>query len=227
LPFDLAWGAPLVVVLEEDEEEEGRWVWLGLDCFGGLEVVVFVVLEPEPEVEVVDELELELDELELELEELELEELEVVELVVGVAVEVAVVGEGPGWQDSLSEATGPEMGRPMAEIGVPGATLTLKVSVWPSTSVTVTVQASADAVGRLAINDARIAPASASTSQSLRLLSNVARFLPFAVCKAARLCNIATSQEATDWPRALQRGTVAAQGCGRHKTLNLELSGVP
>jgi hypothetical protein len=84
-------------------------------------------------------LELELDELEVELElevevelllELELEpELEVPVLVVLVAV-VEVVGVvALGWQDSLSEATVPTIGRFIEAIGVPGGTLTLKVSV--------------------------------------------------------------------------------------------------
>jgi hypothetical protein len=77
----------------------------------------------------------------------------VVELAVGVVVVLVVVVtdtagvvEVAGAHCSLSEATGPVIGRPMAEIGVPGATLTWNTRVWPVTSVTVTVQASAEAV---------------------------------------------------------------------------------
>lgn len=61
----------------------------------------------------------------------------------------------------------------------------VKVSVWPVTRVTVTVQPSADATGMLAISDSNIAPARATSSQSFRLPSNVAGFLPFCSVSAA------------------------------------------
>ena len=166
---------------------------LGLVCFGVVEVelllVVVELLELELELEVEVELELE---LELELDELDGVPVLVVLLV--VLLLVVLVGEDVvlvvvvllvvelGWHDSLSDVTTPVIGRCIDEIGVPGGTLTLKVSVWPVTRVTVTVQASADATGMLATSDISIAPASASTSQSFRLPTNVARFLPFPVC---------------------------------------------
>ncbi len=79
-----------------------------------------------------------------------------------------------GTQDSVSDATMPVIGRCRDEIGVPDGTLTLKVSAWPPTRVTLTVQASAEALGSAAIAYvASIAAASASTVQSFRLLSNV------------------------------------------------------
>jgi hypothetical protein len=94
----------------------------------------------------------------------------------------------------------------MAEIGVPVGTFTLKVSVWPLISLTVTVHTSAAALGRFAAIDRSIAPASASTSQSLRLFSNVARFLPFAVCTQHDVSRRhSDAEEATDWSGALQR----------------------
>ena len=102
------------------------------------------------------------------------------ELVAGAVVVVVVVvvvtpAEGvvevDGAHCSLSDATGPVMGRPMAEIGVPGATLTWKTRVWPLTRVTVTVHASAEAVGTTVSAQAtNTAPAVASTASSLRLI---------------------------------------------------------
>jgi hypothetical protein len=99
------------------------------------------------------------------------------ELVVGVVVVVVVVTDTAGVVEvagahcSLSEATGPVIGSPIAEIGVPGATLTLKTRVWPPTRVTVTVQASADAVeiAPMAMA-AKTAMAAASTASSWRRL---------------------------------------------------------
>jgi hypothetical protein len=99
----------LVVVL--DDEPDPWW------CGGEVEVEVEVDL-----VGVLDEV----DEL-----------VGVLELVVGVAVlvvvvvvtETAGVVEVAGAHCSLSEATGPVIGRPIAEMGVPGATLTWKTRV--------------------------------------------------------------------------------------------------
>ena len=99
------------------------------------------------------------------------------ELVVGVAVVVVVLVVTAtagvvvlvGVHCSLSEATGPVIGSPIAEMGVPGATLTWKTSCWPPTSVTVTVQSSADAVGIAARAIAtKIVAAMASTVTSFR-----------------------------------------------------------
>lgn len=136
----------LVVVLEDELEPL---------CEGEVEVEVDVV-DPEP-VEVV------------ELVGVELLVGLVVVVVVLVVTETAGVVELVGVHCSLSEATGPVIGRPIAEMGVPGATLTWKTSCWPPTRVTVTVQSSADAVGIEARAMAtKIAPAMASTASSLR-----------------------------------------------------------
>jgi hypothetical protein len=54
-------------------------------------------------------------------------------VVVATGVVVVVL-----WQDSVSETT-PVTGRGIDDTGVPGATLTVKVSFWPVASVTVTV----------------------------------------------------------------------------------------
>jgi hypothetical protein len=94
----------------------------------------------------------------------------VVVVVVVVTPTVGVVAVD-GAHCSLSEATGPGIGRPMAEIGVPGATLTWKTRTWPVTSVTVTVQSSAEAVGTTARAQATTsAPTVASIASSLRLI---------------------------------------------------------
>jgi hypothetical protein len=117
-------------------------------------------------------------EVEVEVVGEEDELVEELELVVGVVVVVvvvlvvtetagAVVVEGA--HCSLSEATGPVMGRPIAEIGVPGATLTWKTRTWPVTSVTVTVQSSASAVGTEPRTiAAKMAPTVASRVSSFR-----------------------------------------------------------
>ena len=76
------------------------------ECEGEVEVEVFVV----PEFVGVDELDV-----------LVVGAVVVVVVVVTPTVGVVVVD---GAHCSLSEATGPVIGRPMAEIGVPGATLT-------------------------------------------------------------------------------------------------------
>ena len=92
-------------------------------------------------------------------------------VVVVVVTDTAGVVEVAGAHCSLSEATGPVIGRPIAEIGVPGATLTWKTRTWPLTRVTVTVHASAEAVGTTVSAQAtNTAPAVASTASSLRLI---------------------------------------------------------
>ncbi len=90
-------------------------------------------------------------------------------VVVVVVTDTAGVVEVAGAHCSLSEATGPVIGRPIAEIGVPGATFTLNTNTCPVVRVTVTVQASADALGIAARAMAtKIAPAMASTASSFR-----------------------------------------------------------
>jgi hypothetical protein len=115
--------------------------------------------EVEPEVEV----------------ELLLDEVVLDELVVEVVVVVVVLEPEPaaGAQVSLSDTTVPVIGRPRLEIGVPGAALTLKVYVWPPRTVTVTVQASAEALPNpTAPSTARVAAVTASTTTSFPLVSS-------------------------------------------------------
>ena len=103
--------------------------------------------------------------------------------MVVVVTETAGVVEVAGAHCSLSEATGPVIGRPMAEIGVPGGTLTWKTRVWPLTRVTVTVQSSAEAVGIAAMAMAtNTAMAAASTASSLRRLIMAAPLGPSRWC---------------------------------------------
>jgi hypothetical protein len=142
---------------------------------GVLDVPVVVVLDDEEldpgffEGEVEVEVEVELDEVGVvdELEELGVVDVVVVVVVVVTPADGVVVVDGV--HCSFSDRTGPLRGRPIAEIGVPGATLTTKVSLAPPTYVTVTVHWSADAVARpttaIATNNA---PASARTVSSLR-----------------------------------------------------------
>jgi hypothetical protein len=92
-----------------------------------------VVLVRVVEVEVLDREERELAlELELELE---------------VVVEDEVVVEGAAAQVSLSEAIPTLTGSEIDDRGVPGGTLTVKVSFWPVMVVTVTTHVSASATG--------------------------------------------------------------------------------
>lgn len=95
----------------------------------GEEFVRLVVVELE--VVVLDELD---DELEVELEELLddelLDDVVVVDEDVGAGaglVDVLELLALAGAHDSFSETIGPVIGRFMAEIGVPGGTLTLNV----------------------------------------------------------------------------------------------------
>lgn len=149
-----------------------------------------VVLEDEPGPLCEGEVEVEVDVVGREPVEV-VELVGVDELVVGVVVVVVVlvvtatagVVELVGVHCSLSEATGPVMGRPIAEIGVPGATLTWKTSCWPLTRVTVTVQASAEAVGiEPRAMATKIAPAMASTASSLRRPVTAAPLRPSRWC---------------------------------------------
>jgi hypothetical protein len=139
---------------------------VGPDGAGPELVVELLLLEEDDE----DEVELEVEVWDEVLEELE--ELEELELGGGVVV-VLVVVVVSGVQLSLSDATGPGIGRFIAEIGVPGATLTLKVKVWPPTTVTVTVHAPAEAIGgETASVIVSAAPSAASNRNSFPLPGN-------------------------------------------------------
>jgi hypothetical protein len=151
----------------------------GLTVTGvGALVVLDVVVEDEVEVELEEDVDELLEVVVLDVVLLDVGVLEVVLLDVGVLVveldELLLLEEvDDGAQDSLSEATTPVIGRFMSEIGVPGGKLTLNVRTWPPTRVTVTVQASAEAIGIAATSIATsVAPTSASALSSLRLLSN-------------------------------------------------------
>ncbi len=118
------------------------------------------MLEVEVEVEVLCE----------EDEELELDDAELLLLLVDDELDVLV-----GTQDSDSETTIPLIGSCKLEIGVFGGALTVNVNVWPPSTVTLTVQTSADALGSATTAIVTsVAPISASTTSSFRLLSNVA-----------------------------------------------------
>jgi hypothetical protein len=71
----------------------------------------------------------------------------VVEGVVVVTVGVGEVVVLDGWQFAVTLDTGGVPGGSIWEGGVPGAALTVKVNVWPSSSVAVTWHVSAEAVG--------------------------------------------------------------------------------
>jgi hypothetical protein len=171
------------------------WVWLEPFCclcrvgFGGVaEGVVELELdeedEDEPECELDPECEPEPDEL--ELEELELEELELdlvgEEVVVEDGGEEVVVEDGGGAAGAqVSDSTTAPTGSATDEIGAP-ATIG-KVTVWPVTSFTVSVQLLAEALGRAtAIRPASRAPASVIEKISFRLNNNSARLLLPAPC---------------------------------------------
>ena len=118
------------------------------------------------------------DEPEVEVELL-LDEVVVGAVVVEEVVEVVVVAvvlapePAAGAQVSLSDTTVPVIGRPRLEIGVPGEALTLKVYVWPPRTVTVTVQASADALPNpIAPSTVSVAAVTASTTTSFPLISS-------------------------------------------------------
>ncbi len=136
------------------------------------------------DVDVEDEVEVE---VEVEVLDVVVEELVLVEWEGGELLAVVLVLAGAGAHDSLSETTTPTIGRLRAEIGVPGGTFTLKVSVWPSSSLTVTVHASAEALGSETIaNTTSIAPASASILHSFRLSNNVALLLQISPVRAGQ-----------------------------------------
>lgn len=139
------------------------------------------------------------------------EELVLVDRGGGLVAVLVLVLEGVGTQDSVSETTTPEIGSLMAEIGVPGGTFTLKVRVWPVRSLTVIVQASAEALGSAAMpSTTNIAATSTTILHSFRLPSNVARLLHVSPVCAGQFDagRLRRAEHATDWSGALQRRTV-------------------
>jgi hypothetical protein len=161
-------------------------VWAG--------VVLDGVLDREGEVEVELEVELLDDDVELDDAELDDDDELLLELLLelldaGAVVEVVLSladddEEDAGAHDIDELATTPLIGRLSWERGVPGGTLTLNVSVAPPMSVTVTVQASADATGTKAV--ARTASTAATAPRSprslRRVLTVVRPVLPPSVC---------------------------------------------
>jgi hypothetical protein len=79
----------------------------------------------------------------------------VVPVVLGGAEPVETVGAGEeeeaGAHEAVALLTGPTPAGTICAAGVPGGTLTLKLSVCPVSRVTVTVHWSADALGSAAI----------------------------------------------------------------------------
>jgi hypothetical protein len=127
-------------------------------------------------------------------------------LVVGGGVDVVVVVGVAGAHEALTLLIGPMPAGTIADGAVPAGTLTLKLWVWPVTSVTVTVHSSADAVGIAAIP---ITPNTVATVAavvfSFRLLNNLTRLLPAsATSRAATRLWV----QANECLRGLQRGTV-------------------
>jgi hypothetical protein len=172
---------PVVVELVEVEVEVELGVELEVDVELGEEVAD---VEVEVEVEVDDEEEDEavvvavvlLELFDVLVVEVELESV-VAEVVVGV---VAVT---PGRQLSVSDAITPDTGKVNEDIGVFGAASTVNVYVSPPTMVALIVHESAAAAGNpTAAIAASIAPASALTTNSFRLLDTTAYLLlPFRV----------------------------------------------
>lgn len=116
----------------------------------------------------------------------ELEELEELELVLGGGLELFVVeaGGGAGVGAQVSESTAAPGGSSTEEIGAPAAIG--KVTVCPVTSLAVSVQLLADALGSAAPSQpASSMPASAIAKISLRLINNLSRLLPPASCASS------------------------------------------
>jgi hypothetical protein len=111
-------------------------------------------------------------------------------VVVGVVVElvvdgVVVVTVADGvvavvvWQFAVTFLTGGVPGGSICAGGVPGAALTVKVSVWPSSRVAVTVHWSAEAAGMAATAiTPRTSPTVKRATFSLWLIDTVVYFLP-------------------------------------------------
>jgi hypothetical protein len=149
---------PVVVELVEVEVDVELGVELEVDVELGVEVA---------EVEVDDEEEDE--EVAVVLLELLVVEVEVVSVVAEVVV--GVVAVTPGRQLSVSDAITPDTGSVNEDIGAFGGASTVNVYVSPPTMTAVIVHESAAAAGNpTAAIAASIAPASALTTNSFRLL---------------------------------------------------------
>jgi hypothetical protein len=108
-----------------------------------------------------------------ELVLVDVEVLSVVDVVVVVVV-VVVVLVVVGVQDAWTFLTGPVPAGTRLEAGVPGGALTSKVSVWPVSSVTVTLHWSAEALGSTAMAMvARADPAAMARTFSFRRTDTV------------------------------------------------------
>ena len=98
----------------------------------------------------------------------------VVAVTVGVVGVVEVV-----WQLAVTFWTGGVPGGSICAGGVPGAAVTVNVTVWPSSSVAVTVHWSADAVGMAATPiTPRTVPTVQRATFSLWLIDTLVYFLP-------------------------------------------------
>jgi hypothetical protein len=130
---------------------------------------------PEPVVEVEEEDEDEWEEP--ELDELELEELEPLLVLLGGLELVVDEEEGGGAAGAqVSDSTTAPGGSCTEEIGAPAAIG--KVAVCPVTSLTVSVQVLAEAIGEESASQlASDVPASVIAMISLRLINNSARLL--------------------------------------------------
>jgi hypothetical protein len=93
-----------------------------------------------------------------------------------VDVEPPLVGDVE--HDSVTLAIGTFTGREIAEIGVPGGTLTVKVRVCPVTVLTVITQVSAETGIAASPITTSAAPAVMNPTISLRLLNTMVEFLP-------------------------------------------------
>jgi hypothetical protein len=144
-------------------------------------VVLVVVVEDDDEVELELEGEVEV-EVELDEEALELEDL------LALALEELEDELGVGVQDSVSLTTGlSSVGRDTADRGVPAGTEKLLTS--PLTSLTVTVQPAADAVGRAATPSMTSMRAALNNAAKTlrRLINSVALLLQPPLCTPAAL----------------------------------------
>jgi hypothetical protein len=162
-------------------------VWVWVEPFCCLWRVGFgVVPEGVVEVELDDDEEEEDDDDEEECDP-ELEELEELELLLGGGLELFVVeagGGGAGVGAQVSESTEAPAGSSTEEIGAPAAIG--KVTVCPVTSLAVSVQLLADALGSAAPSQpASSMPASAIAKISFRLINNSARLLLPASCTSS------------------------------------------
>jgi hypothetical protein len=183
---------------------DGSWALAGpLGCGGpgdGAVVVELVEVEVDVELGVVVEVDVEVgvDVVEVDVVEVEVvdevEELEVVVVVLDVLVledgesvvaevVVGVVAVTPGRQLSVSDAITPDTGSVSEDIGVSGGASMTNVNVSPPTMIAVIVHESAAAAGNPTVDiAASIAPASALTTNSFRLLDTTAYLLlPFRV----------------------------------------------